>query len=338
MLAPQQTRSARGCGPESMGLFRAAEKLSSFEDERDQQSFQRTMDANVTELVTIGIKTSSMWLQRRALLHTLLRSIRRLYGGIRVIVADDRPTSVELEDPNAQTTTDKHGATWLTLPPASGLSYGRNKLVTAARTPFVLLIDDDVRFHEHSSIETLLAALLRDPSLAVAAGCYIDPLLRAFPTHSAMDDSVQCYASRFHVSEGGRSVISDPVDLAGGNCIETHMAHNFLLARTATLRLHGWDPRQKVGEHETFFYSLFLNSQRVVACPSVTVLHSGHDDFARRSRDYAGGSLRNKAHQFQQYFVRAPIDAPLARIPTLIDCVRRISCWCSARTFRRWRV
>ena len=72
--------------------------------------------------------------------------------------------------------------------------------------------------------------------------------------------------------------------------------HNFFLGRTAVLRRFGWDPRQKVMEHESFFYQLYLNQQPVLACPGVDVLHN-----TTRDEEYRERSFRLKENRFMQF-------------------------------------
>ena len=62
------------------------------------------------------------------------------------------------------------------------------------------------------------------------------------------------------------------------------------------LKRFGWDPRQRVMEHESFFYQLFLNQQPVLACPGVDVLHN-----TSRDDEYRERSFRLKENRFMQY-------------------------------------
>ena len=81
-----------------------------------------------------------------------------------------------------------------------------------------------------------------------------------------------------------------------------HLTHNFFVARTAALRRFGWDPRQTVMEHETFFYQLYLNAQPVLACPAAHALHNSSCDGDECSGDalaYEKRSLRNTKEPLQ---------------------------------------
>ena len=289
---------------------------------------------HVSAAVTIGIKTVSSYVSRRALVHALLRSIRRYYGdAIRIVVADDGDAARDLQlDP-------PFGAAWLPLPPESGLSAGRNAIVQTVQTPFVMIMDDDVVFDEHTKVEALLGALLRRPNAAVASGCYVDPLRLAMPNHLGVYDEASCFAHNFATRPGGHlrmePVAVDGPTAAGGDaggapedgddaCVRVDVAQNFLLGRTAVLRLHGWDERMKVGEHEQFFYGLYLNAHRVLSCPGVTSLHS---HLAARPREYRKTSLRYYTPRYYQYFCKDyPHVATFTGPYFDLDCLARRQC------------
>ena len=212
-------------------------------------------ERDLAALVTVGIKHTSAFPRRRAMLGVLLASIRARYGdSLRILVADDGRSA-------HKPTLQRHGARRIVLPRDSGLSHGRNELVRAARTPYITLLDDDVVFHAATDLEALVDALERS-SAGVAGGCYAD----VRDVHGAPD----CYNLRFDATDGGAVVhertLPAPVR-GGGACVPAHATHNVFVGRTAALRRFGWDPRQKVMEHETFFYQLYLAGVGVLACP-----------------------------------------------------------------------
>lgn len=276
----------------------------------------------VLSLVTVGVKASTSWASRRATLDELLRSVRTMYGPkLAVLVAD------EGTDAEALRVEAPHGATWLPLPADAGLSAGRNAIVRATRTPFVLICDDDVRFGALTKIETLLGALLSSPSVAVAAGCYYDPT----QLPEGVFERRTCYAHSFHVRQGGREVAMEalfPESAPGSDeslmgCTRVDMAHNFLLGRVEVLKRHGWDERMKMGEHEAFFYSLYLNDVGVLTCPAVLAVHSVEN----RAEDYLKNSHRYALPQFHQYFCKNFPEVAMVHTQYLdLDCERREFC------------
>ena len=144
----------------------------------------------VEDVVTVGIKHTSNFPLRRAMLNLLLRSVRQNHGpSLPILVADDggMPDLVALTS---------FGAQHIALPAASGLSHGRNAIVLATRTPFLALMDDDVLFHASTSLLTLLEALRGSPKVALAGGCY----------HDMRFDKRDCFNLRFDVDDGGAVV------------------------------------------------------------------------------------------------------------------------------------
>ena len=244
-------------------------------------------ERDLAALVTVGIKHTSAFPRRRAMLGVLLASIRARYGdSLRILVADDGRSA-------HKPTLQRHGARRIVLPRDSGLSHGRNELVRAARTPYITLLDDDVVFHAATDLEALVDALERS-SAGVAGGCYAD----VRDVHGAPD----CYNLRFDATDGGAVVHARTLPAparGGGACVPAHATHNVFVGRTASLRRFGWDPRQKVMEHETFFYQLYLAGVGVLACPRVTVLHN-----TTRDAEYRERSFRLKEAEFMQYLCK----------------------------------
>ena len=84
-------------------------------------------ERDLAALVTVGIKHTSAFPRRRAMLGVLLASIRARYGdSLRILVADDGRSA-------HKPTLQRHGARRIALPRDSGLSHGRNELVRAAQ-------------------------------------------------------------------------------------------------------------------------------------------------------------------------------------------------------------
>ena len=246
------------------------------------------------ELLTICIKHTSSFEQRRAYLALLVQSIRALHGEkLQILVADD---GAAMDHSTLQM------VEVLRLPMGAGLSYGRNVLVRATRTPFFLLIDDDVQFDQEAQLRILVDLLLHNPDATIAAGCYLD-------RHGRKD----CFASKFvsdevHVSA---SSISNP-----GCGDRVHMVHNFFVGRTSHFQGQqiSWDPRQRMMEHETFFYQLFLRDVPVLVCPSASLHHQ-----RQRNLDYSRKSLRFEGYHFLQYFCKnVRTSAPCAPRTTTI--------------------
>ena len=173
--------------------------------------------------ITIGIKHTSDYPERRKSLQDLVASARAIHPTVSILVSYDGTHRYERFG--------VHGEEYITC--RQGLSAGRNCLAMAVQTEFLMLVDDDVLFHKGTRIDALLGHLQRNPSLALVAACY-----------NSADD---CYASNF-VLEGTSMhlapVNSNTLTADHSAAIPAHVVHNAFLARTAVLRACPWDPRQ----------------------------------------------------------------------------------------------
>lgn len=238
------------------------------------------------------------------MLQQLLGSIREQHGyRLRILVADDGG----IADSDLL-----WGAELLALPEGTGLSAGRNALVSATRTPFLAMLDDDVLFHNSTRLDVLLAALAQSPGLSLAAGCYFDIRF----------SRADCFNLRFATEDNGAVVHAKSVLTSPSGCQAVHATHNFFVARTSVLRRFRWDPRQKMMEHESFFYQLFLNGQQVVACSDVSVVHN-----TTRDEQYRERSFRLQERHFMQYHCKNFPEVARFKTPYLLwRCDTRSYC------------
>jgi GT2 family glycosyltransferase len=224
--------------------------------------------ADLSQLTAI-IKT----FQRPRSLDRLIRSIRRYYPGLAIAVADDGFTPSPRSDVG-----------YLRLPADVGLSAGRNALVRHIRTPYFLLLDDDLEFTRKTQIERLLA-LVCSGTVDIAAGDYYRCKHKLFFVRSHW----QPFHGIFQFQDG---------DLRLANSThETHstyelcdVVHNFFVARaTDVLALGGWDEELKLNEHVEFFVRAHRRGMRVGYCGDVIIRHwmerhAGYTQY--RDRDF----------------------------------------------------
>lgn len=158
-----------------------------------------------------------------------------------------------------------------------------------------MIMDDDVLFHAHTRVETLLGHLQRVPDLGLVAACYHPDV---------------CYAHNFTLN--GRHVTTEPVPphpsstgQSGcgdrGQCYEltrAQMVQNLFVARSRVLRAHPWDERQQLMEHETFYFGLADARVGVGFDASVTAVHQ------RISRSTSYDDRRHTEHIYLQYLCR----------------------------------
>ena len=184
------------------------------------------------------------------------------------------------------------------LEPDAGLSAGRNECVRRVHTPFVALLDDDTLVHDGGALATLVRALRDDPTAALAGGCYEE--FSAARAREALPEELLRH--ELLAERGRRRRLDAPLlrrrRVGGGGCRRVHATHNFFVGRTAALRRFGWDPRQRMMEHETFFYQLYLNRQPVLACPSATVRHNVTHDQTYDATSFRKGEKNREQLQF----------------------------------------
>ncbi len=203
---------------------------------------------------TVIIKT----FQRPESLDRAIRSIRRYYPKLHIIVADDgfKPalrTDVE----------------YVRLPTDVGISTGRNALLDRVTTPYYLLIDDDVEFRPQTKIEKL-ASLVDQGELDLAAGSCLRIerkwkfLLRRKP---------QPFHGLFSFTGGDLRLVGGTHGTRDGYSL-CDIAHNFYVARVDRIRSMGaWDPELRQNEHTEFFVRARRHGIRVGYCHDVVVWH-----------------------------------------------------------------
>eukprot|EP00965_Chrysotila_dentata_P254674 6211960-Pleurochrysis_carterae.AAC.1 len=241
------------------------------------------------EQLTVAVKHSAGFESRREKLRQLIASLRKLLpSSVVLLVASDRSHSFF----------EGYGVQHVRLPAhANGLSAGRNALLNAVQTEYVALMDDDLILHDQSSISTLMDALRSNPAAAIAGGCMQDIEARRN----------SCYNLNFDVNEEGSVIRLKRARSESNRCIPVHMTHNYFVARAEVLRRFPWDARQQVMEHESFFYQLYVNSIRVLACPGATVLHNtshAPDDAYEKQSLRAMKGAADPGQRFMQYLCK----------------------------------
>ena len=174
--------------------------------------------------ITIAIKA----FQRPDKLNNCLKSIRKFYPNIRIIVADDSRKS------SSNTLADEY----YMLEHDTGISFGRNYLVNKVKTPLMMIVDDDTIFTQGDCIENMLRPMLDHSEINLVAGTltnndyygnyekYKDILFRKFKT--------------YHKEISGYRIYDFVI--------------NLFLAKTESLRVVKWDDDLKICEHTNFFF------------------------------------------------------------------------------------
>lgn len=188
------------------------------------------------EDVTILVKT----FQRPQTVNQAIKRIRLFYPSIKIFVADDSQHPTEIRDSNTQV---------FRLPFDSGLSAGRNLLLSKLETPYFLLMDDDNSFNRLTKLERMLEILQKN-TLDILSCLIFERSLRKKELYRKL---LKDYCMNFELNEGVlkfQAIYHQELE----DCTLCDIVGNFFIARTESVRqMGGWDQRLKVGEHEDFF-------------------------------------------------------------------------------------
>ncbi len=187
---------------------------------------EKEIEGGSLEQLTAMIKT----FERPGILNRLVASIKRCYPDLHILVVDDSRES----EPIA-------GVEWVTLPFNSGVSAGRSAGLSRVKTPYMLLLDDDIILYRQSGLRAALEAIKKYPEIDIMGGRVLNlPFIKAadyrgiglFPTSAKPLYPVGSFIGPFPVYD---------------------KVPNFFIARTERLRLVNWDPQLRLIEHADFF-------------------------------------------------------------------------------------
>jgi GT2 family glycosyltransferase len=224
----------------------------------------------VTSQVTAIIKT----FERPRSLDRLVRSIRRYYPALRVIVGDDSVTAYPRTDVD-----------YVRLPVDVGVAAGRNAILELVETPYFLTLDDDIAFTAQTRIERLLETLVRHDA-ALVSGDLIDCEQRfslwVRRRRQIYHGVIRRDGDSLRLVPGYASIL--------GEAYECDLTPQFFLARTDVIRqVGGWFAPLKMDDHHELFLRLKEHGQRVLHRPDVWAEHWQETPLvyaAFRARDY----------------------------------------------------
>lgn len=194
--------------------------------------------------LTLVIKT----FDRPYAIKRLLKSIRRRYPTVPIIVADDGKRQEALP-----------GVEHLRLPFDVGLSAGRNRALEKVRTKYFLLLDDDFLFSKRQRLAELVDYMEAFPQVDIAGGRYID-----LPLYIEHEFDKQA------IGETSTMPLL-PLGTRLGEGVVVDKVQNYFIGRTETVRALGWNEIYKLQEHTEFFtrargklVTVYLKSMRVL--------------------------------------------------------------------------
>lgn len=186
----------------------------------------------------------------------LVRSVRKFYPELRLLVADDsrKPQPVD-------------GADWVRLPADVGVGAARNAALARVRTPYFLLLEDNHELTRRTRLQRLLD-LVAHSRCDIAAGDVFRCQRRLVLFTSRTPDPAH---ATFEFSADGLTL--RPGHRVGADqFFACDLAHNFFVARTDKVRaMGGWDPQLLVDERVEFFVRAQRFGLNVGVCPDVTI-------------------------------------------------------------------
>ena len=177
--------------------------------------------------LTIIIKT----FERHYVLEQLMRSIRRKYPDIAVIVANDSKKPYHIG-----------GVNNIILPYDVGVSVGRNEALKQVKTPYFLLLDDDFVFSRRQNLGELVEQMDRHPEIDILGGRYID--LPIFVIHDFQD---------IPIHSGVEPRISIGTMIGDNRVVDK--VQNYFIGRTEKVKQVGWNESRRSGEEHTEFFT-----------------------------------------------------------------------------------
>ncbi len=183
-------------------------------------------DKSDVSSVTAIIKT----FERPYAVNRLVKSIRRRYPDLQVIVVDDSREPGWID-----------GVHNISMPYNTGISMGRNCALEHTETPYFLLLDDDFVFSHRQRLGQLIDFMDRHPEVDILGGHYID--LPLYIEHEFHDMPLFGPALEPKIPPGTR--IEDYVVV--------NKVQNFFIGRTEPIRNFRWKDELKINEHTEFF-------------------------------------------------------------------------------------
>ncbi len=227
------------------------------------------MESNVEILVKSFLRPSCV--------ERLVRSIRRYYPKITIRVCDDGNLDY------------LHDVILHKLPFYSGLSVGRNFLLSKVETPYFVMCDDDWVFTKDTKLEKLYAVISAFDDVGIVGGMIQlpDGNLREGFGHLEVTYSEKEGRKLTRYYYGNKAT---SVSIKGVKCYPCRMTSNFFMGNTQLFRdfnVH-WRDELKRNEHLPFFLD-FPPLLKIFAVPEVSIRHEHRTN--KRYQKYKDNNL-----------------------------------------------
>lgn len=202
-------------------------------------------------MLTIGIKTFCRPKTLEESLNILFNFNKTFYP---IIIADDSNDKYKSENLEIiEKYKSKTSIEVIDLPFDSGLSKGRNEIVSKCKTKYIMILDDSRSFTSDLNVLNMIKFLEENNyqlfcGVINARGDGIDR------RYCGLFDSIK-------ITDGLINIVTKPVKKIESklfnNIYETNIGVNVFIAKTECLKNVKWNDELKVGEHEMFFYKFY---------------------------------------------------------------------------------
>ncbi|MEC4894060.1 MAG: glycosyltransferase [Oscillatoria sp. PMC 1051.18] len=233
------------------------------------------------EDITIIVKT----FERPCCIFRLLKSIRKYYPTVKILVCEDSRTNLfeNQESPQKQ-------IIWLTLPFEAGhtLGAGRNHLLNQVKTPYFFLCDDDHIFTEHTCLKTLLNFLEEFDYDLVGGSQGKEQYGTAI--FEQVGEIVYQRFFQYH-------------DVVTKNVVKCDRVSNTFLAKTAAIQTVGWEGRVMANEHAEFFLRASRQGLKIAQMGKIFVEHDRRCEPATGIGKWLGWILPHRDREYHNLMV-----------------------------------
>ena len=243
------------------------------------------IDPKLTEELSANVTLIVKTFERKALIKNFITTVRSHYPKLRILVADDSKVPLRHDE------WSEDNVTWFVLPYDSGVSKGRNFLLSKVKTPYFLTWDDDFEFTNETQIERMYQAV-KESSLDIVAGRVNN----------------NQYHAIFARKPDGLHILRDKtlgnIDSLAGELTESHRVMQFFVAEVKkVLEIGGWDPELKTMEHSDFFIRAVDAGFQIGSIESVNVLN-GRSDHLMTSEEKKAYDRKRWRWEFQEKLIK----------------------------------
>ncbi|MEC4989630.1 MAG: glycosyltransferase [Oscillatoria sp. PMC 1068.18] len=238
-------------------------------------------EGNWSEDITIIVKT----FERPCCIFRLLKSIRKYYPTVKILVCEDSRTNLFENRESPQ-----KNIIWLTLPFEAGhtLGAGRNHLLKQVTTKYFFLCDDDHIFTEHTCLKTLLAFLAEFDYDLVGGSQGKEQYGTAI-----FEQVGEIVYQRFFQHHG----------VVTKNVVKCDRVSNTFLAKTASVQSVGWEGRVLANEHAEFFLRASRQGLKIAQMGKIFVEHNRRCEQATGIGKLLGWILPHRDREYHNLMV-----------------------------------